>query len=62
MLGLVVIVAGIYYESYWGAVAGVGIVLTAFIGWGPAYMPFGLSSCGEKSALLIVKVDSNVTG
>jgi len=42
--GVAVIAAGVYYQSYWGAV-GLVPLLTGLIGWCPAYLPFGLSSC-----------------
>lgn len=42
--GLAVIGAGFYYSSWWGAV-GLVPLLTAGIGWCPAYVPFGISSC-----------------
>jgi hypothetical protein len=44
LLGLGIIAAGIYYKSWWGAV-GVVPLFTAAIGWCPAYLPFGLSTC-----------------
>lgn len=46
-LGVVVIGAGVYYKSWWGAI-GVVPILTAAIGWCPAYLPFGISSCKVK--------------
>lgn len=42
--GVVVIAAGVYYQSWWGAV-GIIPLGTAIIGLCPAYMPFGISSC-----------------
>jgi hypothetical protein len=42
--GLGVIGVGYMYESWWGAI-GIVPLLTATIGWCPAYVPFGLSSC-----------------
>ncbi len=47
LLGLVVIAAGIFYHSYLGAV-GLVLLLTGIIGWCPAYLPFGISSCRVK--------------
>jgi hypothetical protein len=38
------IAAGLYYQSWWGAVGAVPLV-TAMLGWCPAYLPFGISSC-----------------
>ncbi len=43
IMGLVIIGAGFYFQSWWGAV-GIVPLLTAAIGWCPAYLPFGISS------------------
>lgn len=43
--GLAIIGAGVYLQSWWGAVGAVPL-LTALIGWCPAYAPFGLSTRG----------------
>jgi len=48
ILGIVIILIGVYFKSWWGAV-GLLPILTAIIRWCPAYVPFGISSCeGEK--------------
>lgn len=48
ILGVIVILAGVYFQSWWGAV-GVVPIVTGFIRWCPAYLPFGFSTCkGEK--------------
>ncbi|QDE29903.1 YgaP family membrane protein [Shewanella polaris] len=47
ILGVCVIAVGVYYQSWWGAV-GIIPILTAAIGWCPAYVPFGISSCKIK--------------
>jgi hypothetical protein len=44
VLGIAIIAAGLYFKSWWGVI-GVGPILTAAIGWCPAYLPFGISSC-----------------
>ncbi len=44
VVGLVVVAAGWYFQSWWGAI-GVVPLFTASIGWCPAYLPFGISSC-----------------
>ncbi|MCU0292042.1 MAG: DUF2892 domain-containing protein [Thermoanaerobaculaceae bacterium] len=44
VLGVAIIAAGIYFKSWWGVI-GVVPILTAAIGWCPAYLPFGISSC-----------------
>ncbi len=47
ILGVIIILAGIYFKSWWGAVGLVPIV-TGFIRWCPAYLPFGFSTCGNE--------------
>lgn len=44
ILGAGIVGAGVYYNSWWGAV-GIVPIATALMGWCPAYVPFGLSSC-----------------
>jgi hypothetical protein len=44
ILGAGIIAIGIYLKSWWGAI-GVIPIITAAIGWCPAYLPFGISSC-----------------
>lgn len=44
VLGLALLGAGYYYQSWWGLV-GVVPLLTAVFRFCPAYLPFGLSSC-----------------
>ena len=44
VLGVAIIAAGLYFKSWWGVI-GVVPILTAAIGWCPAYLPFGISSC-----------------
>jgi hypothetical protein len=46
--GLAVLGAGYYYKSWWGVV-GFGPLLTAWLGYCPAYLPFGLSTCSVSS-------------
>ena len=49
ILGVVIIAAGVYYQSWWGAI-GVIPLFTAAIGWCPVYLPFGIStSCKDQS-------------
>jgi hypothetical protein len=45
--GLAILGAGYYFKSWWGLV-GLGPILTAVIRVCPAYIPFGLSTCGVK--------------
>ena len=44
IVGVAVIGAGVYYQSWWGAIGAIPLS-TALIGWCPAYFPFGISSC-----------------
>lgn len=43
-LGVIIIFAGIYFKSWWGAV-GIIPIMTGTIRWCPAYIPFGFSTC-----------------
>ena len=45
--GLFIIFIGIYFKSWWGAI-GVIPIITGVIGWCPAYLPFGISTCKTK--------------
>jgi len=49
LLGLIIGLLGIYYQSWLGLI-GVVPVLTAFIGFCPAYAPFGISTCKKTDA------------
>ena len=42
--GALVIGAGVYYESWWGAL-GLVLIVTAVAGVCPGYMPFRISTC-----------------
>ena len=44
ILGLAILAAGYYYKSWFGLI-GIVPLLTAFVGFCPAYVPFGLSTC-----------------
>jgi hypothetical protein len=48
ILGLGLIAAGIVYQSWWGAV-GIVPLFTAALGWCPAYLPFGISTCRRSA-------------
>lgn len=48
ILGVAIILIGIYYQSWWGIV-GLVPLFTAAINWCPAYLPFGISTCKTKS-------------
>jgi len=47
VLGFAIILLGIYFKSWWGAV-GLILILTGAMRWCPAYIPFGLSTCKEE--------------
>lgn len=42
--GLAIFATGFYYQSWWGT-AGLIPIVTAVVGWCPAYLPLGISSC-----------------
>ncbi|HSN55620.1 MAG TPA: DUF2892 domain-containing protein [Candidatus Sulfomarinibacteraceae bacterium] len=44
VLGIAILVAGAVLESWWGLV-GLVPFATGLIGWCPAYLPFGISTC-----------------
>ena len=44
ILGVVVILAGFYFKSWWGVV-GILLIVTGLIRLCPAYIPFGFSTC-----------------
>jgi len=47
VVGLAIIGWGVATQNFWGAV-GIVPLFTAAIGWCPAYLPFGLSSCRTR--------------
>jgi len=44
VIGAGMIAAGVFFESWWGAI-GIVPIITAAIGWCPAYLPLGISTC-----------------
>ncbi len=44
ILGIAIVGAGIYFESWWGAV-GVIPLLTGYVEWCPIYLSFDVSTC-----------------
>jgi hypothetical protein len=46
ILGLGVLGAGYYFKNWLGLI-GIVPLLTAFVGFCPAYLPFGLSTCAK---------------
>lgn len=47
LVGVGIVAAGVYFKAWWGLV-GLIPLATAAVGWCPAYLPFGLSTCGKK--------------
>ncbi|HRI47121.1 MAG: DUF2892 domain-containing protein [Ignavibacteriaceae bacterium] len=47
--GVALIGYALYSGEWWGYL-GVVPLVTAFIGWCPAYLPFGLSTCKTKES------------
>lgn len=43
VLGIIIIVLGIYFQSWWGAI-GIIPIVTSLINWCPLYVPFGIST------------------
>lgn len=46
--GVIIIAAGAYFQSWWGAV-GIVPLATALINWCPAYLPFKISTCKTET-------------
>ena len=44
IVGLIIIGAGVYYQSWWGAIGSAPLGV-AIMGTCPVYLPFGMSSC-----------------
>lgn len=47
ILGIAIIGAGVYYQSWWGAIGAVPLG-TALIGWCPAWTIFGVNTCSTS--------------
>ncbi len=47
--GLAIIGAGVYFQSWWGAIGAV-LLFTAAVGWCPPYALMGMSTCKTKQA------------
>ena len=47
ILGVIIIAAGFYFQSWWGLV-GLVPLFTAMVAWCPAYVPFGIRTDGAK--------------
>lgn len=48
ILGVVIIVLGLYFQNWWGLI-GVVLLLTSFLNFCPLYVPFGISTNKENS-------------
>ena len=45
--GVAIVGAGVYYQSWWGAIGAVPL-LTGLMGWCPPYALFGWNTCSIK--------------
>ena len=43
LLGIITILLGFTFQSWWGLI-GIPLIITALIGWCPAYLPLGIST------------------
>ena len=43
IVGSVMVIAGIYFQNWWGAV-GIVPIATGLLRWCPAYLPFGIKT------------------
>ncbi len=48
ILGIVIILLGLYFKNWWGAV-GIILLFTATVKWCPLYLPFGISTRGKQA-------------
>lgn len=48
ILGIVIILLGIYFKNWWGAV-GVILLFTAAVKWCPIYLPFKISTMRKQA-------------
>lgn len=47
IIGLLILAAGFYFQNWFGLI-GIVPLGTALLGWCPAYLPFGISTCKKK--------------
>ena len=45
--GVILTSVGFYFQSWW-IIVGLVLLVTGGIGWCPAYLPFGFSSCESE--------------
>ena len=43
VLGVIILLVGLYFNTWWGLI-GVLPIVTALVGWCPAYLPFNFST------------------
>ena len=48
VVGIAIIAAGIYFQSWWGAIGALPI-LTALLNWCPPYVLLGINTCPTGS-------------
>ncbi len=48
ILGIIIILLGLYFKNWWGAV-GIILLFTATVKWCPLYLPFGISTRGKQA-------------
>ena len=48
IVGLIILISGFFYESWWGLI-GIIPVATALLGWCPAYLPCGITTCKTEN-------------
>jgi len=48
VLGLAICAAGLYFQNWFGLI-GLVPLGTGLIGWCPAYLPFGISTCKPRA-------------
>lgn len=47
VIGLAMIAAGVYYQSWWGAIGAIPVA-TGLLGWCPPYSLLGINTCSVK--------------
>ena len=49
LIGLLILAAGFYFQNWFGLI-GLIPLGTALMGWCPAYLPFGISTCKKPKS------------
>jgi len=47
IIGIVIIILGIYFKSWWG-VLGLAVIIIAVLGYCPLYEPFKINTCKKE--------------